>query len=373
MEPAVPRLSWAEATLHLVPPAGQSSRIHQTTNPPPHTSGTQLPQESSDGPLDAGQATAPETSQQPVNNPSEDVEAVGPSGGLSQPSNALLIPTAPRRHPRHVLINTEVFRQRSQCQNQMIIRYEWPSANSWIVEHAAVRNFLVHHHPQISHLRHFTGFQLEDTFVFSENEALLPFWPAQTLHNLIVSVGPREGINSPLPVRYGDHYDKFIGPSSMLPASQRRAQPDDRLANITMDNRTLLQWRQARHLAGLDTRFMDEEVVYRIRENVEEWAAYGGGMGLHPNIQALAIHCLFFMYPDEREREIYDLDHARLDVGPLHPHFVLHHAPIDEETGYNSEDEDHAPPRFPSDRISNRNSIYGLRVVRRNGAPYWSW
>ncbi|KAF7448061.1 FUSC domain containing protein [Pyrenophora tritici-repentis] len=85
------------------------------------------------------------------------------------------------------------------------------------------------------------------------------------------------------PVRYGDPFDKLVGAvASSTPTGPlyEVSHPDppaprSRCQFPTNSNRVLVQLRQARALAGLDTGLMDEEIAYRVLRTPIEWGRVG--------------------------------------------------------------------------------------------------
>jgi hypothetical protein len=94
-----------------------------------------------------------------------------------------------------------------------------------------------------------------------------------------------------MPVSYGDPYDKLVGRGDeqdqprLCPCGQHPIQPSrevtiprapgSRREYTTLDNRALIQARQARHLAHLDTSAMDEEISFRLLQHPVHWGNLG--------------------------------------------------------------------------------------------------
>jgi hypothetical protein len=287
-------------------------------------------------PSDPGRAVEPVIPQHSTHDPSDASAMVEPSEESSQPATESSAAAAAPESSTHTPLRTVYYRrnQNNHLVNprSTVVIYQWQPANSSMVEQrppAALQHFLMIH-PQLDHLTLYTRHLLRAAFLHSDNRPLLPVLPDRPLINVISYEDIPPGRNAPWPVRYGDPYDKLVGRDTMEAAIQREQLHGDRRAFLSMDNRMLLQTRQARHMAGLDTRPMDEEVVYRMKQTPNQWAVYGYGPSGQCQFQAWAIHCILFLDRWEREREIYKLDAVPLDATFLDAHFAMYHVPEDD-------------------------------------------
>jgi hypothetical protein len=229
-------------------------------------------QESPVTPSEPGRAVEPVIPQQSAHDPSDASAMVEPSEESSQHATESSAAAAAPGSPTHTPLVTVYYdhNQRDPCVNprSVIISYQWQPANSSMVGQqppAALQRFLATHR-QIDQLTLYTGHLLRATFISSGNDPFPRLSPDRPLINVISSVYFSPGSDAPWPVRYGDPYDKLVGRDTMEDGFQREQLRGGRRAFMSMDNRMLLQTRQARHMAGLDTRPMDEEVVYRMKK-----------------------------------------------------------------------------------------------------------
>jgi hypothetical protein len=90
----------------------------------------------------------------------------------------------------------------------------------------------------------------------------------------------RGAAHAPPPISDGDPYDKLVGRGGGAPL-RCDVQPEDRHTFAALDDKVLVHARQARNLARLNTRAMDQEITYRILRRPKQWGDLGFVVNRH--------------------------------------------------------------------------------------------